>query len=50
MKFIYHSHNKDAQFFDKLNTLELVNTWTKVTQEYLSIFKEVNDRPATVRG
>ncbi len=50
MRFIYHSHNKDGQFFDKLNDFKLVNTWTKVVEEYLSIFKEVNDRPTTVRG
>ena len=50
MKFIYHSHNKDGQFFDKLNDFKLVNTWTKVVEEYLSILKEVNDRPTTVRG
>ena len=50
MRFIYHSHNKDGQFFDKLDGLELENTWSKVAEDYLAIFKEVNDRPITVRG
>ena len=50
MKFVYHSHNKDGQFFDKLEDLSLPNTWSKVAEDYLSVFNELNSRPSTVRG
>lgn len=50
MKFIYHSHNKENQFFDKLEGLKLQNTWKNITLEYVEIFKKLKDRTSTVRS
>lgn len=50
MRTIYHSHDKDKQFFNKLKDVTLSNTWEKVSKQYLEIFNKVNERTSTVRG
>ena len=50
MRAVYHSHDKDKQFFNKLDEVVLNNTWENVSKQYLEVFEQVSSRTSTVRG
>ena len=49
LKLIYHSHNKDEEVYAKKNAMNMINTWDKVTEHYVSILEEVSARQSIVR-
>jgi len=49
LKMIYHSHNKDEEVYAKKNAMNMINTWDKVTEHYVSILEEVSARQSIVR-
>ena len=46
---IYHSHNKEEEVYAKKKSMNMINTWDKVTEDYVSILEEVSARQSIVR-
>ena len=49
LKMIYHSHNKEEEIYNKRNNMNMVNTWKKVTEDYVKVLEEVSNRTDIVR-
>ena len=49
IKMIYHSHNKAEEVYSKKDNMNMVNTWNKVVEDYVSIFEQVSARQNIVR-
>ena len=48
MKYVYHSHDRDA-ILNKVRVTDVPNTWENVAAQYLSIFSNIASRTATNR-
>ena len=49
IKMIYHSHNKEEEIYSKKDAMNMVNTWNKVVEDYVSVFEEIANRDNIVR-
>ena len=49
LKMIYHSHNKEEEVYAKKKAMNMINTWDKVTEDYVYILEEVSARQSIVR-
>ena len=49
LKMIYHSHNKEEEIYSKKDAMNMINTWDKVVEDYVTVFNQVANRDNIVR-
>ena len=49
LKMIYHSHNKEKEIYSKKDAMNMINTWDKVVEDYVTVFNQVANRDNIVR-